>query len=298
MVIAKVLKTHRTLSFEFFPAKTREGRGKLERVISKLSKCNPDFISMTYGAGGSTREGTLDVSVRTQAATGLRVMAHVTGSGQSREEVHGYLSQLEAGGIKDVMALRGDRIIHDGSTTGQCEEGFVHANDLIRYIKRNFTFGIGAACYPEGHPESASLAEDLEFVKKKVGEGAEFLISQLFFENSTFLNMLNGARKTINVPIVAGIMPIHSLSQITRITQMSGTKPPKQLSDLLEKYGGDSEAVRNIGVEFAIKQVKDLWKNGVDGIHFYVLNRTHSVVSILEGLDIPIADERVSLYGR
>ena len=193
MKIINILSTRPTLSFEFFPPKTPAGVTSLYRTIKNLKRFSPDFVSMTYGAGGSTKAMTEELALRIKEEERLLVMAHVTCSAQTRVEVHEVLARYEAGGIDNVIALRGDPLRGQDAFT-PVENGFPHATDLLRHIRSNFDFGLAAACYPEGHPEAPDLRTDIEYVKRKVDEGAEYLITQLFFDNSDFYRFLEMAR--------------------------------------------------------------------------------------------------------
>lgn len=256
------------------------------RAIERLKSFRPDFMSVTYGAGGSTRAFTEQITVQANEQSGLEVMAHLTCAGQTKEAVHHVLERLEQAGIENVIALRGDP---PGGQTGFVSEegGFQHATELIEHIRKNFQFGIAAACYPEGHSESTDLGTDLEFTKLKVNKGADFLITQLFYDNQDFFDFVDRAQGAgINVPIIPGVLPILSTSQIRRFTALCGAKIPPKLDRELERFAADDDAVRELGVEYATKQVEELWANGVPGIHFYVLNRSYSVSKILTNLGL------------
>ena len=257
------------------------------RAIDRLKPFRPDFISVTYGAGGSTRAFTEQITVQAKDQADLEVMAHLTCVGQTKEAIHDVLERLAQAGIENVIALRGDP--PRGQTDFVPEEGgFKHATELIEHIRNNFDFGIAAACYPEGHTESTDMGADLDYTKLKVDKGAGFLITQLFYDNQDFFRFVERARTAgIDVPIIPGILPILSTAQIRRFTSLCGAKIPDHLDQQLERFAEDDDAVRELGVEHATKQVKELWANGVPGIHFYVLNRSYSVSKILTNLDLP-----------
>ena len=246
----------------------------------------PDFVSVTYGAGGSTRAFTEEITMHIKHETGLEVMAHLTCVAQTRDDIHGILKRLDENGIENIIALRGDP--PQGQTdfvpvTG----GFEHATGLIKHIRQNFRFGLAGACYPEGHVESPNLNEDIEYAKLKVEEGADFLVTQLFYDNRHFFEFIDRAAKAgINVPIVPGVLPILSTAQIRRFTGLCGATIPTELDRQLDKYEGDDDAVRELGIEYATNQVRELWDSGVPGMHFYVLNRSYSVSKILDNLGI------------
>jgi methylenetetrahydrofolate reductase (NADPH) len=284
--IKDILQNTRTISFEFFPPKTADGLPEVFQALGRLKPFRPDFVSVTYGAGGSTRAFTEEITLRVKEEAELEVMAHLTCAGQTKGDVHGVLERLESAGIDNVIALRGD------PPRGQQEfvptdGGFKHATELIEHIRRGFRFGVSAACYPEGHVESPDPATDLEHTKLKVSKGAEFLITQLFYDNGYFFDFMDRARRAgINVPVIPGVLPILSTRQIRRFTALCGARIPPALDRQLDKFADDDDAVRDLGVEYATEQVKELWDNGVAGVHFYVLNRTYSVSKILTNLGL------------
>ena len=286
MKICDILQGRRTVSFEFYPPRTEEGLPAVFRAIQRLSAYEPDFVSITYGAGGSTRERTVDIAVQVHRQSALTVMCHLTCAGQTREEVHGVLERLAEAGIENVIALRGDPPRGESSFV-PVEGGFAHATDLMEHIRRHFDFCVAGACYPEGHPESPDLESDLYYTRKKVEAGARFLITQLFYDNADFYAFMDrAARAGVQVPIIPGILPVLSAPQVRRFTALCGAKIPAKLDALLDKYGEDDRAVREVGVQWAMEQVRELWDWGVPGVHFYVLNRTYSVSRILEGLGL------------
>ena len=294
MKIREILRKKPTLSFEFFPPRTEEGIPSVHRVIGRLEKFHPDFVSVTYGAGGGTRAFTEEIINHVKHETSLEAMAHLACSAQTREDVHEVLVRLERAGIENVIALRGDPP-RGQATFVPAGGGFAHATDLIEHAKRNFDFGIAAACYPEGHQESPDLKSDIEYTKMKVDLGADFLITQLYYDNRYFFDFLERARKAaIEVPIVPGLLPIVSASQIRRIADLSGATIPAELSAKLEEYADDDNAVREIGIEHTTRQVEELWNAGVDGIHFYVLNRSYSVSKILSNVNFPGTMESIA----
>jgi methylenetetrahydrofolate reductase (NADPH) len=284
--IKGILKEKRTISCEFFPPREAEGIPNVLRVIDRVSAFCPDFVSVTYGAGGSTRAFTEEITMHVKLETDLEVMAHLTCVGQTKEEIHGVLERLDRAGVDNVIALRGDPP-RGQSDFIPVEGGFNHSTDLIKHIKKNFQFGIAGACYPEGHTESPDLNTDLRYAKLKVEKGADFLITQLFYDNNYFFEFVDRAQKFgINVPIVAGVLPILSAPQIRRFTALCGARIPSELDQQLDKYAEDDNAVRELGIEYATKQVRELWDSGVPGIHFYVLNRSYSVSKILANLGL------------
>jgi methylenetetrahydrofolate reductase (NADPH) len=269
-------------SFEFFPPKTDAAAAELFRTAAELKESHaPDFVSVTYGAGGSTRARTLEIVARIQGELGVTAMAHLAGKGHTHEEVREVVTRLTADGIRNILALRGDP-----PKDGSAEEGdFAHATDLIAFLRSNFDVGIGAACYPETHPEAASAEEDLHWVKRKAELGARFLITQLFFDNADYRRYVERIRAIgVSTPVVPGIMPITNLAQIERFTKMCGARIPAPLHDRLCRFREDGAAVMAIGLEHAIEQCKDLLRQGAPGLHFYTLNKSLATRVILSAL--------------
>lgn len=286
MKISDLLKTKRTISCEFFPPRQADGIANVLRAIERVRAYHPDFVSVTYGAGGSTRAFTEEITLRVKRETDLEVMAHLTCVGQTREEIQGVLERLEGHGIENIIALRGD------PPQGQTDfvpvaGGFEHATGLIKHIRQNFRFGVAGACYPEGHVESRDVGQDIEYARLKVDKGADFLVTQLFYDNRRFFEFMDRAVKSgINVPILPGVLPILGTAQIRRFTGLCGATIPPELDRQLDRYAADDNAVRDLGIEYATRQVRELWDSGVPGIHFYVLNRSYSVSQILDNLRI------------
>ena len=284
MKIREILKRKQTLSFEFFPPKSEEGIDNLFETISRLNRYNPDFIDFTYGAGGATQHLTMELCVRAHRNTSMNIMAHVTCVAQTKEHIHRLLRELESEGIENVILLRGDRPTGENGPQAT-DHGYRHSTDLIDHAKRNFNFGIAAACYPEIHPESPNLATDLYYTKLKIERGADFLITQLFYNNDDYYKFVDEAsRAGINVPIIPGLMPILNTIQINRITDLCGASIPSDLKKQLEKHADNERSVQEIGIEHTMQQVQGLISNNVPGIHFYVLNRSYSISRILDGL--------------
>ena len=287
MKIREILQHKRTVSCEFFPPREEDGIPAVFRAVDRVRVYSPDFISVTYGAGGSTRSFTERITMQVKQETDLEVMAHLTCVAQTREEVHNVLERLDEAGVENVIALRGD------PPRGQedfvpADGGFSHATELIDHIRSNFDFGLAAACYPEGHTESPDLDLDINYAKEKVDRGADFLITQLFYDNRYFFEFMERAQRAgIDVPIIPGVLPILNTAQIRRFTSLCGATIPPELDSKLERYAEDDDAVRELGVEYASRQVEELWENDVPGIHFYVLNRSYSVSRILGNLNLP-----------
>ncbi len=287
MKIKDLLKEKRTISCEFFPPRESDGIPNVLRAIERVKAYNPDFVSVTYGAGGSTRAFTEEITLRVKQEADLEVMAHLTCVGQTKEEIHGVLERLDQAGIENVIALRGDPPRGETDFV-PVDGGFEHATDLIRHIRQNFAFGVAGACYPEGHIEAVDLDSDLEYVKRKVDQGADFLITQLFYDNNCFFEYMDQVRKAgIDAPVVPGVLPILSAPQIRRFTALCGATIPPELDRQLDQHAEDDQAVRELGIEHATNQVRELWDSGVPGVHFYVLNRTYAISKILNNLGIP-----------
>jgi methylenetetrahydrofolate reductase (NADPH) len=271
-------------SFEFFPPKTDDGVTTLLETARTLRALEPAFVSVTYGAGGSTRARTIDVAKRMKHELELEVMAHVTCVGHTQDELRTVFDEIAASGIENVLALRGDPP-RGNDTFVPTEGGFRYASELIELLRGEFDFSVGAAAYPETHPEAASADDDLRNAARKIGAGARFLITQLFFDNDRYFRFVERARAAaIDVPIIPGIMPITNYEQIARMTKMCGATIPPPLLLELERRVGDAQAVTDLGVAYCALQCADLLARGAPGIHFYTLNRstaTRAVVSAL-----------------
>jgi methylenetetrahydrofolate reductase (NADPH) len=272
-------------SFEFFPPKTEEGRASLIATIRELAELSPSFVSVTYGAGGSTRDRTIELVSYIKRELGIEAMAHLTCVGSSRAELNVILDRLESAGIENLIALRGDPPVGEIDFRPH-PEGLAHASDLVRMIRsQRRPFCLAAAAYPESHIESGSADEDLGFLVEKVAAGVDFLITQLFFDNRHYFDFVARARRAgIGVPILPGIMPVTNVAQIERFTRLCGATIPAALHQRLEPARDESEAVVRIGIEHATAQCRELLAGGAPGIHFYTLNRSRSTRTILEML--------------
>jgi methylenetetrahydrofolate reductase (NADPH) len=272
------------ISFEFFPPKTEAGFTALFQTINELHPLKPSYVSVTYGAGGSTRSKTVNLVERIQRELTIRSMAHLTCVGHTADEIGQILDDLWKAGIRNVLALRGD------PPNGQAqfvatEGGFEHASDMVKFVRSRHDFCIGVAGYPEGHPQCLNRTRDLETLKLKVDNGANFVVTQLFFDNADFYRFRDQAEAMgIKTPIVAGIMPILNVSQIKRFVSMCGAKIPHPLLEKLEGLEKDPDAVYAAGVEYAIQQCRDLLSHGVAGLHFYTLNKSKATVEIVKAL--------------
>jgi methylenetetrahydrofolate reductase (NADPH) len=265
-------------SLEFFTPKDDAGRKALFRAVERLQAMNPGFVSITCGAAGSTRERTADLAIELQERFGLTAMAHMVCTGTTQAALEETLRHMQAAGIENVLALRGDppKGVDDWTPV---EGGFAHANELASFVHEHFSFGIGGACYPEKHHEAPSLEVDIQNLKRKVDAGAEFLITQLFFENEKYWAFVERVRAAgIRVPIVPGIMPVLNLTNLQRIASLSpGTSIPDELERTLRSATNDDDALE-AGVSFAAKQCRALLKAGAPGIHFYTLNRSKATL--------------------
>jgi len=277
---------HRPLrSLEFFPPKDDAGVASLRATAQALRRIAPDFVSVTYGAGGSTRERTAQVSEMLRADFGLTVMPHLTCVGHSRAELDALADRIHAAGFRNIMALRGD------PPRGQTEfkpapDGLRYASELVALLKaRHADFCLGVGGYPEKHPEALALETDLDNLKRKIDAGASFITTQLFFDNAHYYRFVEKCRaRGIGVPIVPGIMPVLSLKQIQRITMMSAAQLPWVLLKRLEAGGDSADAVEAVGIDWSLTQIRDLLAQGAPGYHLYILNRAKSALALAAGL--------------
>jgi methylenetetrahydrofolate reductase (NADH) len=286
-----------SISFEFFPPRSDEAVAQLERTIVELSALNPTFVSVTYGAGGSTREKTIEVVSRIKRGAGIEAMAHLTCVGSTREEIAAVLQRLAGAGVENVLALRGDPPKGQASFTAT-DGGFSFASELITFIREAHGNGlcVGGAAYPEKHVECGNPAVDLNNLKRKVDAGLDFLITQLFFDNRQYWEFVERARACgIKVPIIPGIMPITNAASIERLTISCGTTLPFKLAAELDRRRSDPRAVNQLGVAHATSQCIDLLTGGAPGIHFYTLNRSSATKDIFTALkSIGLAESAVA----
>jgi methylenetetrahydrofolate reductase (NADPH) len=285
MRIAEILEQRRPVfSFEFFPPKTEEGQRTLGASLEVLRDDAPDFVSMTYGAGGTTRNSTVELTRWIKQDLGIEAMAHLSCVGEPRERLVEILGQIEAAGVENVLALRGDP--PRGETQWRPHPGGLHYSvELIRLIRERYDFCVGAACFPEVHPDAPDRASDLGYARAKQEAGAGFLITQLFFDNELYFEFVEEARSAgVTVPIVPGIMPITNYGQIKRFTEMCGASIPDELERELNGRADDPEAVAELGVAYATLQCSDLLARGAPGVHFYTLNRSPATRAILAAL--------------
>ena len=271
-------------SFEIFPPNKNFSEEKLKAVTEELASYKPDFISVTYGAGGTTKAGTVEIASYIKNELKIETLAHLTCIGSKKQEIVNFLKELKNNNIKNILALRGD--IPQGEDESIYNRGdYKYASDLIKDIKENEDFSIGAAFYPETHYENNDLI-DLFHLKEKVDLGADFLISQIFFENETFLKFREQAEKlSINVPLVAGIIPVTNATQIKRITALCNCKIPLKLEKILDKYGSNPESMKKAGIAYATEQIIELLSNDIKGIHLYTMNKTDTTKEILDNVN-------------
>jgi methylenetetrahydrofolate reductase (NADPH) len=285
MRIEQILEQQRPVfSFEFFPPKTDEGQRTLEETLAVLKDDQPDYVSVTYGAGGSTRDRTVEITKWIKQQLEIEAMAHLSCVGEPTERLIEILQELEQAGVENVLALRGDP--PRGQDEWKPHPGGLHYSvELIGLIAERFDFCVGAACFPEVHPEAPSLEEDLKYAKQKVDAGAGFLITQLFLDNELYFDFVEEARAAgITVPLIPGIMPITNYNQIKTITGMCGASISPELERELGQRADDPEAVAELGVAYATLQCSDLLARGAPGIHFYTLNRSPATRAILAAL--------------
>ncbi len=279
-----LFENKKTLSFEVFPPKKEEDFPNVYETLKQLSNLAPDFISVTYGAGGSKSKKTVDIASYIQNKLNINAIAHVTCVGNKKEDIDNVTNQLIQHNINCILALRGDRPTYM-SDEQYLSRDFNHADEMIAYIKKENHFHLLAACYPEKHYESPDFDTDLNYLRQKVNAGAEVLISQLFFDNELFYRFCEKANtKGIEVPILAGIMPITSSKQLGTTVSLSGSSVPKKLSDMIATYGDNPEDMKKAGIEYAINQITDLQSHMVDGIHLYSMNKLNTTTQIVNAI--------------
>lgn len=282
-ITEKLMVKDQLISFEVFPPKTDSAFESIEWSVRELAAFNPDFMSVTYGAGGGTSQYTTKIASLIKNKLDTTALAHLTCASTPIETINQILDTLKENHIDNVLAMRGD--IPQGYEKSQGEY-YAYAYELVKHIKEYGYFDIGGACYPECHPECDTLEKDIENLKNKVDCGVDFLITQLFYDNDTFYSFLEKVRnKGIYAPIFAGIMPITNIKQIDRIISLSGTKLPDEVKAFLEKFGDKPEELEKAGLEFAIKQINDLLSNGVNGIHIYTMNKPYVARTVLKGIN-------------
>jgi methylenetetrahydrofolate reductase (NADH) len=271
-------------SFEFFPPKTEKGEANLRAALDDLKADQPSYVSVTYGAGGSTRDKTVEIVKSIKQDYGIEAMAHFSLVGQSVDGLRRQLDEIAEAGIDNVLALRGDPPAGEEEWIAH-PQGLEYSVELIEILKAEYDFCIGAACFPEVHPDAPSLEEDLKYLKRKVDAGANFLITQLFFDNRDYFNFVEEARGVgIDVPIIPGIWPVTDYKQIKRIASLCKSRFPQRFESELEERKDDQAATTSLGVAYATLQCVDLLANGAPGVHFYTLNKSPATRAILAAL--------------
>ena len=284
MRIDEILKNKKTLSFETFPPKkeVEEDLIKTKNVLNELAKLNPDFISVTYGAGGSNSKGNVELASYIQNELNIEALAHLTGGPSTKEDIDRIANEFKKNNIVNVLALRGDKPLDFNQE--YCKE-FKHATDLMEYLNK-YDFTLAGACYPEGHIECDSLKKDLEFMKLKEEKGAKFFVTQIFFDNEYYYRLVSEARKVgIKSPIIPGIMPLISPKSIARTKSMCGSTIPLNYRNMLEFYQDKPKAFKELGYNYAVYQIMDLLAKGAPGIHLYVMNNVDTAKEIIRRLE-------------
>ena len=272
-------KQRPTLSFEIFPPKASASLDKVFETVDALASLAPDLISVTYGAGGTSRDNTVEIASKIQNSYNIPALAHLSCVGSTKEDIARILGELKDKGVKNILALRGD--LAEGETL----KDFHYASDLVKFIRQGYDFNVYGACYPEKHIEAVSMEDDLRHLKEKVDCGVNALISQLFFDNNSFYEFRSRARALgITCPIEAGIMPITSAKQISRMVSMCGATVPDRVQRFIKAYGHNSMAMKEAGVAYATEQIVDLLATGVDGIHIYTMNLPSITKRIAENI--------------
>jgi methylenetetrahydrofolate reductase (NADPH) len=288
MHINDILKRDKVcFSFEFFPPKDATASEQLFRAIADIMPLAPSYVSVTYGSGGTTRMLTHDLVVRIQKETNLTVVSHITCVGSTQDEINKILQTYQDSGIENIMALRGDPP-KGQSVFAPAEGGFTYASELVAFVKKHFPdMGIGVAGYPEGRPDTPNRLKEIEYLKIKIDAGADYICSQLFFDNHAFYDFCERCRLAgITVPILAGIMPVTSIKGMNRMAELSpGTNFPARLLKALSRADNDAH-VENVGIHWATEQIADLIDKGVKGVHFYTLNRSNATLRIYDTLGV------------
>lgn len=282
MKIIDIIKSEKpTLSFEVFPPKTSDNFESVNSATQQIAALKPDFMSVTYGAGGGTSEFTSSIAQNIQNEKGVPVLAHLSCVSSTKDEIHKQLTILKEKGIENILALRGD--IPDGMGTEHLD--YHYASELTKEIRDFGGFCIGGACYPEVHPESGNSIDDINYLKQKVDAGCEFLTTQMFFDNNLLYNFIYRVRKAgIDVPVVAGIMPVTNPKSIKRICAISGTALPQRFIRIVDRYGDNPEAMMQAGIAYATQQIIDLYANGVRAVHVYSMNKPEVAKKIKENI--------------
>lgn len=290
MKISELFKTKRVVySFEVFPPKKTSSVETVYQTLDALTDLKPDYISVTYGAGGDGSDKTCELATHIKKTHGIEPLAHITCINSSKPEVLNVLEEFKRNGIENVLALRGDRL-----PDSPIKSDFQYASDLVAFIRSHCDFDIAGACYPEGHPDCDTLEEDIEHLKHKVDMGVSHLNSQLFFDNEDFYRFIELIRKKgISVPVQAGIMPVTNARQIERMVSMTGAKLPGKFSRIMARYGHNPQALRDAGIAYATEQIIDLIASGVDGIHLYTMNQPYVARQISANIASLLTDSEI-----
>ncbi len=283
MKISDILREDKTtISFEVFPPKTTANFESVKKAALGVAALHPDYMSVTYGAGGSSRGNTLHIAEEIQKAENVTTIAHLTCVGAGKEDIKAALSEMKAAGIENILALRGDR---PKDFDGEPFKDYHYASELVATIKEYGDFCVGGACYPEGHPDSVNKKEDIKNLKKKVDAGCEFLTTQMFFDNNIFYNFLYKAREAgILVPVIPGIMPITRANQVENAVRLSGCNVPERFRSIVDCFGENPAAMQQAGIAYATDQIIDLIANGIRHIHVYSMNKPEVAKGILDNL--------------
>ena len=282
----------RSFSFEFFPPRDDLAEVELWDAVRRVEALHPTFVSVTYGAGGSTRDRTVRITRRIAHETTLTPVAHLTCVGAPRSELRHVVGQYADAGVRNVLALRGDPPGGPGGEWRRHPEGLDHADELVRLVRGLGDFSVGVAAFPDGHPESPGLEHDAEVLVAKQEAGAEFAITQFFFDADAYFRLRDlAARMGVDMPIIPGLMPVTNLAQVERFARLSGARLPEDLVARLRSAGGDATAVRRVGVEAATALAARLLDGGAPGLHFYTLNRSTATTEVYAGLGLPATAE-------
>ena len=283
MKLSQILgKDKITLSFEVFPPKTEANYEAVKKAALDVAALNPSYMSVTYGAGGSTRANTVQIASAIQQQYGITAISHLTCVGATKEDIDHTLDSMKEAGIENVLALRGDR---PKDFEGEPFTDFHYASELVEHIKARGDFCVGGACYPEGHVDAHNKKEDITYLKKKVDAGCDYLTTQMFFDNNIYYNFLYRVReKGITVPIIPGIMPITTKKQLARSCALSGTAVPQRFRAIVDYFGDDPAAMKQAGIAYATEQIIDLIANGVNHVHIYTMNKPDVAGEILDNL--------------
>ena len=279
--ITEIYNYNNHVSFEFFPPKTSHGLKQIYQSIARLKRMKPDFFSVTYGAGGSTAEKSLEIASALTNLAQVTCVAHLTCVGMNRDQVSGLLESLDYHGVNNVLALRGDPPAGE-TVFVKPDNGFAYASELVRFIRERSDMGILVAGYPEGHSDNPSREDDFKYLAEKVRAGADGIVTQLFFDNRFLFEMAENLEKSsINVPLLAGIFPISNAKQIIRITELSGATIPQKMKQGLDKYADSPQDMAKFGTDYAIEQIEGLLNGGINCFHFYTMNRHRQIREIL-----------------